>query len=106
MDPIQDEPASLQSHGRNLGTFDSQSVRNALEPLMLKVGSQLDDETLRTLMTEVECMINLRPLSVDYLCDAEAPVPLTPNHLLTMKPKRALPPPGEFQRANVYCRRR
>lgn len=73
---------------------------------MSKAGSQLDDETLRTLMTEVEFIINSRPLSVDYLCDAEAPEPLTPNNLLTMKPKRVLPPPGEFQRADVYCRRR
>ena len=82
------------------------SVRNALEPLLAKIGSQLDDETLRTVMTEVECTINSRPLSVDHLSDAEAPEPLTPNHLLTMKPKRLLPPPGEFQRADVYCRRR
>lgn len=90
------------------GTWERliRSVRNALEPLLSKAGSQLDDETLRTLMTEVECIINSRPLSVDYLCDAEAPEPLTPNHLLTMKPKRVLPPPGEFQRADVYCRRR
>ena len=82
------------------------SVRNALEPLLLQVGSQLDDETLRTLLTEVEWIINSRPLSIDNLCDAEAPEPLTPNHLLTMKPKRVLPPPGKFQRADMYCRRR
>ena len=90
------------------GTWERliRSVRNALEPLLSKAGSQLDDETLRTFMTEVECVINSRPLSVDYLCSAEAPEPLTPNHLLTMKPKRMLPPPGEFQRPDVYCRRR
>jgi len=81
------------------------SVRNALVPLLSKAGSQLDDETLRTFMTEVECIINSRPLSVDYLCSAEAPEPLTANHLLTMKPKRVLRPPGEFQRPDVYCRR-
>ena len=90
------------------GTWERiiRSVRNALEPLLLQAGSQLDDETLRTLLTEVECIINSRPLSVDNLCDAEAPEPLTPNHLLTMKPKRVLPPPGKFQRADMYCRRR
>ena len=81
------------------------SVRNALEPLLLQAGSQLDDETLRTLLTEVECIINSRPLSVDNLSDAEAPEPFTPNHLLTMKPKRVLPPPRKFQRADMYCRR-
>ena len=89
------------------GTWEHliRSVRSALEPLLSKVGSQLDEETLRTLMTEVECIVNSRPLSVDYLCDAQAPEPLTPNHLLTMKPKRVLLPPGEFQRADVYCRK-
>ena len=61
------------------GTWERliRSVRNALEPLLSKVGSQLDDETLRTLMIEVECIINSRPLSGDYLCDAQAPEPLT-----------------------------
>ena len=77
----------------------------ALEPLLMKVGTQLD-ETLQTFLTEVECIVNSRPLSVDYMSDAEAPEPLTPNHLLTMKPKRVLLPPGEFQRPDVYCRRR
>ena len=62
--------------------------------------------TLRTLLTEVECMINSSPLSVDNFCDAEAPEPLTPNHLLTMKPKGVLLPPGKFQRTDMYCRRR
>ena len=90
------------------GTWERmiRSVRNALEPLLLQAGSQLDDETLWTFLTEVECIINSRPLSVDNLCDAEAPEPLTPNHLLTMKPKWVLPPPGKFQRADMYCRRR
>ena len=82
------------------------SVRNALEPLLLPAGSQLDGETLRTLLTEVECIIDSRPLSVDNICDAEAPEPLTPSHLLTMKPKRVLPPPGKFQRVDIYCCRR
>ena len=81
-------------------------MRNALELLLMKVGGHLDDETLRTFMTEVECIINSRPLSADHLSNAEAPEPLTPNNPLTMKPKRVLPPPLEFQRPDVYCRRR
>ena len=38
--------------------------------------------------------------------DAEAPELLTLNHLLTMKPNPVLPPPGEFQRADMYCHKR
>lgn len=81
------------------------SVHNAFEPLLLKAGSQLDDETLRTFITEVECIINSRPFSVDHICNVEAPGPLTPNHLLTMKAKRVLPPPREFQRGDIYSHR-
>ena len=86
---------------RQIGT-----VRRALEPVLGNHARQLDDESLRTLMTEVECIVNSRPLTTDNLCDSDAPEPLTPNHLLTMKPKLLLPPPGEFQQADVYSRRR
>ena len=36
----------------------------------------------------------------------DSPEPLTPNHLLTMKSKILLPPPGNFQPADVYARKR
>ena len=80
-----------------------QTVRNALEPLLIQSGTQLDDEAFRTFLTEVESIVNSKPLSIDNLCSADAPEPLTPNHLLTIKPKVLLPPPGNFQRADVYC---
>ena len=32
--------------------------------------------------------------------------PLIPNHLLTMKSKVLLPPPGVFMKADLYCRKR
>ena len=81
------------------------TVRCALETLLVSAGTQLDDEAFRTLMTEVECIVNSRPLSVNDLNDPEAPEPLTPNHLLTLKQKLVLPPPGKFQRADLYCRK-
>ena len=81
------------SHMRGPWEHLIRTVRNALEPLLIKVENQLDDETLRKFLTEAECIVNSRALSVDYLSYAEAPEPLTRNHLLTMKPKRVLPPP-------------
>ena len=33
-------------------------------------------------------------------------MPLSPNHLLTLKPKLLLPPPGRFQRLDLYVRQR
>lgn len=81
------------------------TVRSALETLIVSAGTQLDDEAFRTLMTEVECIVNSRPLTVSNLNDPDAPEPLTPNHLLTLKQKVVLPPPGKFQRADLYCRK-
>ncbi|XP_054762932.2 uncharacterized protein LOC129269456 [Lytechinus pictus] len=81
------------------------TVRRALEPLLMSSGNQLDDESFRTFLTEVESIVNSRPLTTSNLCSSDAPEPLTPNHLLTMKPKVILPPPGKFQRADSYSRR-
>ena len=81
-------------------------MRNILTALLQNNGLQLDDESLRTLMCEAEAIINSRPLSIDNLSDPDALSPLTPNHLLTMKSKVVLSPPGNFQSADKYCRKR
>jgi hypothetical protein len=70
------------------------TVRDALEFVLISSGSQLDDEAFRTFMTEAECIVNSRPLTTNELSDPEMLEPLTPNHLLTLKPKVVLPPPG------------
>ena len=80
-------------------------VKNVLSSLLHSHAARLDDESLRTLFTEVEAIVNSRPLAVDTLTD-ETIEPITPNHLLTMKSKVVFPPPGNFQKADVYCRKR
>ena len=87
------------------GSWERQirSVRNVLSALLDAHGEQLDDESLRTFMVEAEAIINSRPLSLNFASQLE---PLTPNHLLTMKSNIILPPPGEFQRADVYSKKR
>ena len=47
------------------------TVRSVLSVLLQEHGSQLDDEALRTLMTEAENVINSRPLTVENLSDHE-----------------------------------
>ena len=54
-------------------------------------------------MVEAEAIVNSRPLATQSSDHLE---PLTPNHLLTMKSKVILPPPGIFQRADIYSRKR
>ena len=91
------------SHARGVWERQIRSVRNVLKPLMLEAGSQLDDESFRTLMKECQAIVNSRPLTTTSADELE---PLTPNHLLTMKSKVLMPSPGVFQKADLYCRKR
>ena len=94
------------SHMGGVWERQIRSVRNILSSLLLNNGTQLDEESLRTLMCEAEAIVNSRPLTTDQLGDPDSPRPLTPNHLLTMKSKIALAPPGVFQSGDLYCRKR
>ena len=64
------------------------TVRSILSTLMRDRGHV---ESLRTLMCEVECIVNSRPLTFPS-SDVRDPQPLTPNHILTMKSKVVMPP--------------
>ena len=74
--------------------------------LLLKThGSSLTHESLQTLLTEVEAIVNSRPLTTDVINDVTSPVPLSPINLLTMKSRVVMPPPGVFTSADMYCRK-
>ena len=82
------------------------SVRSVLNALLERQGTQLDDESLRTLMVEAEAVVNSRPLTTESASSTESTLPLSPSNLLTMKTKVILPPPGNFQRPDLYSRKR
>jgi len=82
------------------------STRSILDSLLSTHGQSLNDESFRTLLVEIEAVLNSRPLTVECLNDVESPTPLTPNHLLTMKSNIVMPPPGHFERVDVYSRKR
>ncbi|XP_078494962.1 uncharacterized protein LOC144749776 isoform X2 [Ciona intestinalis] len=94
------------SHMGGVWERQIRTVRNVLQPLLLQNSQQLDDEALRTVMVEVENVVNSRPLATDLLNDPGAPEPITPNHLLTTKSRVLLLPPGSFQKADLYVRSR
>ena len=94
------------SHMGGVWERQIRTVRNVLSAILERNGSQLNDEALTTFMCEAEAIVNSRPLTVDSINDPKSPNPLTPNHLLTMKTKVLLPPPGVFQSADMYCKRR
>ena len=93
------------SHMGGVWERQIRSVRNVLSAMLKNHSSALNDESFRTLLAEVECIVNSRPLTVENLED-QSSLPLTPNAILTMKSKVILPPPGIFQREDMYCRKR
>ncbi|XP_067947596.1 uncharacterized protein [Watersipora subatra] len=78
------------------------TARNVLKSLLKNHGGRLDTSGLRTLLYEVMAIVNSRPLSP--VTDEDKP--LTPNMLLTMKSDVVLPPPGRYEDADIYCRKR
>ena len=80
------------------------SVKTILMSMLKGYVGRLNDKSLRTSLVEVEAIVNSRSLTTGNLND-ESMEPLTPNHLLTMKSRVVLPPPGSFQEADVYCRK-
>ena len=78
------------------------TVRSVLSGLLDQSDGQLNDQALRTLFYEVMSIVNSRPLAVETLSDPTILEPLTPNHLLTRKCRVLLPPPGNFERIDLY----
>ena len=93
-------------HSSHMGGVRERMIRSArsvLSALLDQHGSLLDDDLLHTLMVEVECVVNSRPLTnvtSDNLLE-----PLSPSQLLTLKSKVVYPPPGAFVKEDMYCRK-
>ena len=94
------------SHMDGVWERQIRTARNVLNALLNQAGTQLDEESLSTFMCETEAIVNSRPLTVDNISSPTEAEPLTPNHLLTMKSRVLLPPPGEFQKADLYLVKR
>lgn len=90
------------SHQGGIWERQIRSVCKILSALLKE--QSLTDDSLHTLLCEVESIINGRPIttSSDSPHDLE---PLTPNHLLLLK-KQPNIPPGVFDRNDQYSRRR
>ena len=80
------------------------SARRILSSLLRSQGSQLTDETLRTLMFEVAALVNSRPLTV-LSSSNDLQMSLSPQNLLTAKSDIIMPPPGNFEESDVYSKK-
>lgn len=77
------------------------TIRKVLGAVMKE--QAMDDEGLATMMCQVEAVINSRPLTA--ISDDPSDLrPLTPNHLLLLRPGPSLPP-GVFVKEDLYRRR-
>ena len=96
----------LSSHRGGVWERAIRSIRSILGGLLSERNVNLDDEQLHTFLCEAEYIANSRPMSVDCLSDENNEV-LTPNHILTMKSHvGSPPPPGRFEQADLYCKKR
>ena len=81
------------------------SAISILASLLQNHGTCLKDESLDTLMTEVEAIVNSQPRTVETISDPQYLTPLSPSNLLTMESRVIMPPPGSFIRPDLYNRR-
>ena len=98
--------APNSSHVGGVWERQIRSVRSVLTSIVQEHPSRLDMASFRTFLYEAMFIVNSRPLTVESINDPTSVEPLTPNHLLTMKCRAALPPPGTFVKEDVYARKR
>ena len=80
-------------------------ARSILVALLKIHGKSLNDESLHTFLPEVEAITNTRPITSESLSNVHISDPLCPMQLLTMKSRVVVPPPGEFQKEDIYYRK-
>ena len=98
--------APHSSHAGGIWERQIMTVRSILNATLSIAKDRLNDASLWTLLYEAMAIVNSRPLTVDNLNSPNSLEPLTPNHLLHMKPSTALPPPGTFPRQDLYGAKR
>ncbi len=91
-------------YASHMGGVWERLVRSFKQTLKSAVREQfLCDEALLTLATEVERILNDRPIT-QVSDDHRDPQALSPNTLLLLRPNRCFPP-GVFDKTDNYCRR-
>ena len=71
------------SHMGGVWERQTRSARAILASMLKTHGKSLDDESLLSLMTEVEGILNSRPLTVEMINDPSSFQPLATANILT-----------------------
>ena len=101
---IRNPPAA--SHMGGVWERQVRFARAILSSLLSTRGKSLDKESLLTLVAKTEGILNSRPLTLETISDPTSDLPLAPSNILTMKSKVVMPPPGDFNRPDLCCRKR
>ena len=81
------------------------SVYSILPALLKKHKTFLEDESLHTLVAEVESITNSKPLlTAETMSENSSMALLCPNNILTVKTSVPVPLPGVFMRPDLYNR--
>ena len=100
-------PRRLQvNNASQMGGAWERMIRSVRKILTALTRDQiLNDEAFSIFMTEVEGILNSRPLVPIMFDDSTQNEPLTPKHLLLLRGTANLPP-GLFSKRDCYTRRR
>ena len=94
------------SHIAGIWERQIRSARTILEGLLKTQSHYLNDESLRTLMAEVELIINSIPFIVETISDSKSEIRLSTSNILTTKTSVVMPPTSEFSKPDAYSKRR
>ena len=99
---------NLPAASRMGGVWERQigSACAILLSLLKTHGKSLDEESLLTLVTETEGILNSRPFTAETISDPTSDIQLSSLNILTMKSKVIMPPPGNFSRPDLHCPKR
>ena len=79
------------------------SARSILSAMFKNHGESINFESLRTLLVKVEGIINSWPTTCESIDDLYSIIPLSPMQLLSSTTRVVMPPPGTFQKEDMYC---
>ena len=100
---IRNSPAA--SHMGGIWETQIRSAGAILSSLLSTHGKSLDKKSLLTVVPETKGILNSLPLTMKTISNPTSDLPLAPSNILTMKSKVVMPPPGNFTRPDLYCRK-
>ena len=101
MDAVEAKSTFSQQYGWSMVNQKCNNYFDVLAIAWKIHGTSLNEESLSTLLTEVEEIKNSRPLTTDLLSDVNSMIPFSPINLLTLRSRAVVPLPGFFTASDI-----